>query len=72
MYCPVQVKLNDRDVNRVESTIELAIKTTPWWDTIDAIASHIVGPFVRLCGREKVVSLGDRWFVRNDIWHDRT
>ena len=52
-------------------TIEYLIVTKPWWDTVDAIASHTVGThFHRFPEiREKYLS---KWRISENIWLRRT
>jgi len=52
-------------------TIEYLIVTKPWWDTVDAIASHTVGTHFRRFPdmREKYLS---KWRVSENIWLRRT
>ncbi len=53
------------------STIEYLIITKPWWDTVDALASDIVGEhfhrFPKV--REKYIA---KWRVSNNFWLRRT
>ena len=51
--------------------IEYLIITKPWWDTVDAIASHTVGTHFRRfpAVRERYLS---KWRASEDIWLRRT
>ena len=44
---------------------EHLITTRPWWDTVDALAAHVVGP----CAERPVI---ERWLVSGDLWLERT
>jgi 3-methyladenine DNA glycosylase AlkD len=46
------------------------LTTKPWWDTVDALASHVVGGVVRR-HREQVAVM-DEWIDDRDIWLART
>jgi 3-methyladenine DNA glycosylase AlkD len=46
------------------------ITTKPWWDTVDELAAHVVGPLVRSHRSQRAVM--DRWLVDDDIWLART
>jgi 3-methyladenine DNA glycosylase AlkD len=51
-------------------TVETLLTTRPWWDTVDALATHAVGDLVRAHPR-----LGDRmdaWLVGDDMWLTRS
>lgn len=52
-------------------TIEYLIVTKPWWDTVDAIASHTVGTHFRRFPelREKYLP---KWRASKNIWPRRT
>ncbi|MET8166278.1 DNA alkylation repair protein [Streptomyces sp. NPDC005329] len=46
------------------------VTTKPWWDTVDLLAAHVVGPLVAADPR-----LGadmDAWIVDEDLWVART
>ncbi len=42
------------------------ITTKSWWDTVDAIAAHVVGPLVRTT--PGLVGEVDRWARGDDMW----
>ncbi len=44
---------------------EQLITTKPWWDTVDVLASRVVGPVA-----ERPVI--ERWLVSGDLWLERT
>jgi 3-methyladenine DNA glycosylase AlkD len=52
------------------ATAEQLITTKSWWDTIDDLAGHVVGPIV-LSDRSQR-SVMDRWLADDDIWLART
>jgi 3-methyladenine DNA glycosylase AlkD len=46
------------------------VSTVPWWDTVDALASHVVGGLV--AGDPKLATDMDAWIVDEDMWVART
>jgi 3-methyladenine DNA glycosylase AlkD len=46
------------------------IVTRSWWDTVDTLAVHLVGPLVRR--HERLVSTMDCWSRDDDLWLVRT
>lgn len=46
------------------------ITAKSWWDTVDALASGVVGPMVR--AHPELVADMDRWIVDDDLWVART
>ncbi|HYN97877.1 MAG TPA: DNA alkylation repair protein [Pilimelia sp.] len=46
------------------------IITKPWWDTVDTLASHLVGPLV--AGFPALVATMDAWAGEEDLWLVRT
>ncbi|WP_420312364.1 DNA alkylation repair protein [Streptomyces sp. YS-B37] len=46
------------------------VSTVPWWDTVDALASHVVGGLV--AADPKLVGDMDEWIVDEDMWVART
>ncbi len=46
------------------------VSTVPWWDTVDALASHVVGGLV--AADPKLVRDMDAWIVDEDMWIART
>ncbi|MEV6542856.1 DNA alkylation repair protein [Streptomyces sp. NPDC051665] len=46
------------------------VSTVPWWDTVDALASHVVGGLV--AADPKLVADMDAWIVDDDLWVART
>ncbi|MFD4557610.1 DNA alkylation repair protein [Streptomyces sp. NPDC058469] len=46
------------------------VSTIPWWDTVDALASHVVGGLV--AADPKLVTDMDAWIVDDDLWVART
>jgi len=51
-------------------TVHYLITTKPWWDTVDTLAAHVVGP---LAARyPTVVSTMDAWAIDDHPWLVRT
>ncbi|MGW4032039.1 DNA alkylation repair protein [Streptomyces sp. NPDC004838] len=46
------------------------VATVSWWDTVDAIAAHVVGPLVAADG--ELTSAMDEWIEDDDLWVART
>jgi 3-methyladenine DNA glycosylase AlkD len=46
------------------------IVTQPWWDTVDALAAHVVGPLV--LRYPPLVATMDAWVADEDMWLART
>ncbi len=46
------------------------IEHKSWWDTVDALAAHVVGPLVR--ANPALVADMDRWIVDENLWIART
>ncbi|NUK01796.1 DNA alkylation repair protein [Streptomyces lunaelactis] len=46
------------------------VVTVPWWDTVDAFASHVVGPLVSADPKLKTVM--DAWIDDDHLWVVRT
>ncbi|NUL06393.1 DNA alkylation repair protein [Streptomyces lunaelactis] len=46
------------------------VVTVPWWDTVDALASHVVGPLVSADPKLKTVM--DAWIDDDHLWVART
>ncbi|MBK3564404.1 DNA alkylation repair protein [Streptomyces sp. MBT62] len=46
------------------------VSTVPWWDTVDALASHVVGGLVATDPR--LTADMDAWIVDDDLWVART
>ncbi len=46
------------------------ITTRPWWDTVDALATHAVGPLV--ARHPELSSIMDAWIDGDDRWLART
>jgi 3-methyladenine DNA glycosylase AlkD len=45
---------------------EELIRSKSWWDTVDALAAHVVGPLV--AATPHLVRALDRWLADDDIW----
>lgn len=64
-------RLRSSDLDRVEGLI----RATPWWDTVDPLAIHVVGPMVRRL--HVLVADMDRWVSvddgkSSDLWVRRS
>ncbi|MGW2563691.1 DNA alkylation repair protein [Streptomyces sp. NPDC001514] len=46
------------------------IATVPWWDTVDALAAHVVGPLV--AADPQLVPVMDEWIEDDNLWIART
>lgn len=51
-------------------TLESLLATRPWWDTVDALATHAVGDLV--CAHPRLRDRMDAWLVGDDMWLART
>jgi len=51
-------------------TAETLITTKSWWDTVDALAAHVVGAIV--ARHPTTVSTMDSWILEENIWLVRT
>ncbi len=54
------------DIGRIESLV----RTKSWWDTVDALAAHVVGGLVAT--HHDLVGTMDRWISDDDRWIART
>lgn len=52
------------------STARWLVSTHSWWDTVDALAAHTVGPLV--AANPTLTSDMDRWIEDDDLWVART
>jgi 3-methyladenine DNA glycosylase AlkD len=55
---------------RFIDTARHLIVTRSWWDTVDTLAAHLVGPLVRR--HPALVSTMDYWIRDDDLWLVRT
>lgn len=46
------------------------VSTVPWWDTVDALASHVVGGLV--AADPRLATDMDAWIVDDDMWVARS
>jgi 3-methyladenine DNA glycosylase AlkD len=51
-------------------TARQLVVTKPWWDTVDALAAHVVGPLVS--HHPTLLSTMDEWVGDEDMWLVRT
>lgn len=61
--------VNGCDPSFVDTTRHLIV-TKSWWDTVDTLASHTVGPLVRR--HPSLVAVMDKWIDEDNIWLART
>ncbi|MFJ8013558.1 DNA alkylation repair protein [Streptomyces sp. NPDC096339] len=63
-----------RNVSRCSSgflpVVRHLIVTVPWWDTVDLLAAHTVGPLV--AADPSLAAVMDEWIGDEDIWLART
>lgn len=52
------------------TTARHLVVTKPWWDTVDALAAHVVGPLV--LATPALASTMDEWLTSDDLWLART
>ncbi|MEV1021863.1 DNA alkylation repair protein [Streptomyces sp. NPDC050264] len=73
-YAYFAVDLLRRHVRRLSSgflpVARHLITTVPWWDTVDALASHVVGGLV--AADPKLTAAMDAWIDDPDLWVART
>lgn len=50
--------------------IKALISTKAWWDTVDALAVHVVGPMV--AADHALDDVMDQWIENDDLWLART
>ena len=50
--------------------LEELITTKSWWDTVDSLAGHAVGPLV--AAHPELVTEMDRWVVSDNLWLTRS
>lgn len=50
--------------------LEHLITTKSWWDTVDALAAHAVGPLVH--AHPELLGVMDAWIEETDLWLART
>jgi 3-methyladenine DNA glycosylase AlkD len=48
------------------ATVRELIVTRSWWDTVDSLAAHVVGPLV--ARYPTLVSTMDRWLQTDELW----
>ena len=58
--------LEERDLDQIKSYIS----RKSWWDTVDALAAHVVGPMV--AAFPDLAATMDTWIHDDDIWIART
>lgn len=63
----IQKKLIESDLDLIEKLIT----TKSWWDTVDALASHLAGNWL-LKFPDNKENIVDSWFKSGNIWLQRT
>ncbi|MFB9239070.1 DNA alkylation repair protein [Plantactinospora siamensis] len=48
------------------ATARFLVSTKPWWDTVDSLAAHLVGPLVRR--HPELSAAMDEWIADRDLW----
>jgi len=66
-YLRKYAKVLDEDF--IDTARELIVRKS-WWDTVDALAAHVVGPLVS--AYPSLVSVMDRWADSDELWLTRT
>ena len=71
-YAAVDVLVRHVKLARPEllSVVEGLVTTKSWWDTVDALASNVVGPLVRRY--PPLVTTLDEWIAGDELWLART
>ncbi|MFI7388162.1 DNA alkylation repair protein [Streptomyces sp. NPDC049813] len=73
-YAYFAVDLLRRHVRRLSSgflpVARHLVTTVPWWDTVDALAAHVVGGLV--AADPKLAATMDGWIADPDLWVART
>jgi len=74
-YQYLAMELLDRKIKNASSGIlehlEFLIVTKSWWDTVDFIASHLVGVYFRN-HPDLVIKTITKWMMSGNIWLQRT
>jgi 3-methyladenine DNA glycosylase AlkD len=52
------------------TTVETLVTTRSWWDTVDALATRVVGPVV--ANHPVALSTMDKWAADDNLWLART
>jgi 3-methyladenine DNA glycosylase AlkD len=52
------------------ATVERLLTAEPWWDTVDALATHAVGDLVRR--HRELAPAMDGWLAGDDLWLTRS
>jgi 3-methyladenine DNA glycosylase AlkD len=63
----IKKKLIESDIQLIEKLIT----TKSWWDSVDALASHLAGNYLLQFPKDKH-SLLDNWFKSDNMWLQRT
>jgi len=71
-YAAVDVLVRHVGIARPEllDVVSVLVTTKSWWDTVDALASNVVGPLVRR--HPELVATLDDWIAGDELWLART
>lgn len=71
-YAAVDVLVRHVELARPEllDVVEGLVRTKSWWDTVDALASNVVGPLVRRY--PDLLDTLDSWVAGDELWLART
>jgi 3-methyladenine DNA glycosylase AlkD len=67
--CDLLRRHADRLTGHDLPTVEYLIVSKPWWDTVDTLAAHVVGPLV--AADPSLEADLDRWLGSGDLWLER-
>ncbi len=71
----IGMELLGRQAKKAEAShlmlYESMITNKSWWDTVDFIASNLVGPYFRLFP-DQVIPVTERWMASQHMWLQRT
>ena len=69
------IDLNRKYLKKIEfqdiELFEMMITTKSWWDTVDLIATNLVGTYFKLFP-EQIIPVTEKWMESGNIWLQRT
>ena len=69
------IDLNRKYLKKLEfqdiELFEMMITTQSWWDTVDLIATNLVGTYFKLFP-EQIIPITKKWMETDNIWLQRT
>lgn len=69
------IDLNRKYLKKLEfqdiELFEMMITTQSWWDTVDLIATNLVGTYFKLFP-EQIIPITQKWMETDNIWLQRT